>query len=193
MATEREYLISIGLAKEGRGRFSSAGNDAIKAAKKSGMSFDKTAAEIVKEERKLKIASRTISAPVVRERRPRQDEYDAKVVRAWAERNGLIEKGRRGKLPTTILNSYLADKSTKVAESKVPTQRIRSKRSVVRSETVGWTFAKRGPKDAAYISEPLVAVTTCGGCAKGVSYCGCTAGPKAPKYLGGELLLLTRP
>ena len=40
MPTRREYLISLGLAKPGRGKFSVAGNSAILAARDKGMVFD---------------------------------------------------------------------------------------------------------------------------------------------------------
>lgn len=189
MPTEREYLVSLNrdLAKPGRGRFSAEAKEVLEQARKNGMVFDKTASQIAKEER---IAKPVESKPVVvKENRPSQSAYDAKAVRAWAERNQMIEKGRRGKLPTVVLNAYLAsNKPIRRVSVKVPVQRDK-----VRKETTGWTRIKRRENDAAYISEPLVAVSTCGGCSKGISYCGCKDGPKAPKYLGGELLLLTRP
>lgn len=192
MATEREFLVKLGLANEGRGRFSAEAREALNKAKSEGMTFDKTAAEIAKEQRAAKPKKVASATPkVAREVRPSQDSYDAKAVRAWGESTGQIERGRRGKLPTALINAYLA--SNKV-ERKVPVQRSPSvRRSAVREETVGYTFARRGPKDAAFISEPLVAVVSCGRCARGVSYCGCDGGPTAPKYLGGEVLLLTRP
>ena len=40
MATRREYLVSLGLAKEGRGRFSQAAKDALAKAENDGMVFD---------------------------------------------------------------------------------------------------------------------------------------------------------
>lgn len=190
MATEREYLISLNLAKAGRGRYSKDASKALEEAKKGGMVFDLTPADIAKLERKNKPQRKTVViAP--KESRPSQDAYDAKAVRAWGESNGVIEKGRRGKLPTTLINSYLA--SNKPAISRRVAVKEPVKRDKVRKETTGWTRIKRRITDASYISEPLVAVSTCGGCSKGVAYCGCKAGPKAPKYLGGELLLLTRP
>lgn len=193
MATEREWLVSQGLAKMGRGRYSAEASAALKKAKADGMQFDKTALQIAKEERANKPKKVRSTAPVTpKEVRPSQDRYDAKAVRAWGEQTGAIEKGKRGKLPTALINAYLA--ANKVTKTAVTVRRTAAtKRAVVRKETVGYTFIRRGPKDPAYISEPLVAVSNCGGCSKGVSFCGCTEGPKAPKYLGGELLLLTRP
>jgi hypothetical protein len=205
MATEREYLVSLGLAKEGRGRFSAEAKNALDKAKKSGMVFDKTAAEIAKEERASRPKRESkpkVSVP--KKTQPITGSYDAKVVREWAENKNLIEKGKRGKLSNDVMEAYLKENSTlPPAPVKVPkatkkvvtvrrkapiTQRVR-----VRNETVGYTYARRSEKDPVFVSEPLVAVMTCGQCSKGVSYCGCTDGPRAPKYLGGEALLLTRP
>lgn len=191
MATEREWLVSQGLAKMGRGRYSAEAKEALVKAKDGGMTFDLTAAEKAKLERANKPKKiRSVKQVVSKEVRPSQDSYDAKAVRAWGEQTGAIEKGKRGKLPTALINAYLAANTT---QKKVVVRKNSTPRIKVREESVGWAIAKRGPKDHAYISEPAVAVTTCGGCGKGVSYCGCTNGPKAPKYLGGELLLLTRP
>ncbi|XAO35385.1 Lsr2-like DNA bridging protein [Streptomyces phage Francob] len=189
--TEREYLISLKLAKPGRGRYSREAREALGKAKADGMVFDKTAAELAKEERQNKPKRvRSTTPKVVKESRPSQDSYDAKAVRAWGEQTGAIEKGKRGKLPTALINAYLA--SNKV-EKKVTVRRSVSKAEKVRDVTVGYTYARRGPKDPAFVSEPLVAVQSCGKCSKGVSFCKCTSGPVAPKYLGGEILLLTRP
>lgn len=191
MVTRREFLVSKGLAKEGRGKFSAEAVKALADAEQAGMVFDLTPAELAKKEReeKPKKARKEVQT-VERVARPSQDTYDAKAVRSWGEQVGMIEKGKRGKLPTALINAYLAQNTPK--KSSV-VKRKSVKREAVRTETVGWTFARRGPKDPAYISEPLVAVTSCGGCARGVSYCSCTKGPTAPKYLGGEVLLLTRP
>ena len=183
MATKREYAISLGLAKPGKGRMSVAANNAIAEAIAKGITFDEP---IVK----APTGKRRVSAPkIVREKAPSKDSYNPKDVRAWAEQTGLIEKGKRGKLPTSVINSYL------VAHKDTPAKKksVRTPLTEARTETVGWTYARRGPKDPAYISEPLVAVTTCGGCTRGISTCRCSNGPTAPKFLGGETLLLTRP
>lgn len=191
MATEREYLVSLGLAKDGRGRFSAEAKAALDIARKGGMVFDKTAAEVAKEERQNKPQKvRVTVSTAPKESRPSQDAYDAKSVRSWAEQTGMIERGRRGKLPTAAINAYLAANKT---QKKVVARKPIGKRVAIRPETVGYTFIRRGPKDAAFISEPLVAVESCGRCSKGISFCGCNNGPVAPKYLGGEVLLLTRP
>lgn len=191
MPTEREFLVSKGLAKEGRGRYSKEARSALEAAKASGMVFDLTPAEIAKLERQNTVKKvRQVSPKPDTVKRPTQDEYDAKAVRAWGEQTGAIEKGKRGKLPTALINAYLAANApTKKSVVKKPSV----KRTAVRSETVGYTYAKRKDTDPAFISEPLVAVMTCGKCSRGVSFCGCQDGPSAPSYLGGQTLMLTRP
>lgn len=42
MQTEREYLVSLGLAKEGRGKFSNAAKEALVSARAEGMTFKTT-------------------------------------------------------------------------------------------------------------------------------------------------------
>lgn len=191
MPTEREFLVSKGLAKEGRGRFSAEAKAALEQARKDGVVFDLTPAEIAKQERENKPKKvRQVTPVAPKESRPSQDAYDAKAVRAWGEQTGALEKGRRGKLPTAVINAYLASNKT---VKKVTVKRTSTKRSAVRSETVGYTYAKRRSGDPEFISEPLVAVETCGRCSRGVSFCGCQDGPTAPKYLGGGVLMLTRP
>ena len=52
LLTPRAYLVTLGLAKDGRGKFSAAGHAALDAAKASGMTF----AEIVKPVAKPRVA-----------------------------------------------------------------------------------------------------------------------------------------
>lgn len=197
MATEREYLITLNLAKPGRGRYSKEASDALKKAKSEGMVFDLTPGEIAKLERASKpkrIAKPAKTSPNVQVLKM-NGTYDPRVVRKWAKANGH-DVNARGKMPHALIQAYLSANKPNVVSS-IPTQRVVSRKPVsrvaVRSETTGYTFIRRGPNDPKHISEPLVAVSNCGGCGKGVSYCGCASGPKAPKYLGGQVLLLTRP
>ena len=192
MKTEREYLVSLGLAQAGRGRFSAKAKEALASARANGMEFAQTATQIAKIERKAK--PKTAPKPVVRisSNRPAKDSYDVKAVRAWGEKAGFLDKGARGKLPTQVILDYLAENGNSVPASPRKVV-VRQPRSKVREETTAWAIVRRGPKDPAYVSEPLVAVSTCGRCTRGISYCGCDAGPVAPKYLGGELLMLTKP
>lgn len=181
MATKREYAISLKLAKPGKGRMSRAAHDAINEAIANGMVFDEPM-----------IAEKKAKAPVERKapviKAPSKDTYDPKEVRAWAIKMGLVEKGKRGKLPTSVILQFQSTNGA-VPKKKI----VRLPAAKVRNETVGYTYVKRGPKDPQHISEPLVAVTSCGRCTQGISTCKCSDGPSAPKYLGGSILLLTRP
>ncbi|AVD99394.1 DNA bridging protein [Streptomyces phage BillNye] len=179
---KRQYLIQLGLAKPGKGRFSAEGKAAIELAISQGIKFDEPVAKPVS-------APKPKAPKVVKEKAPNKGSYDAKAIRAWAERTGAIEKGKRGRIPTDVINAYLASQGTVTA----PVKRVVTAKPKVREVTVGWTYARRGKNDKPFISEPLVAVSTCGGCAKGVAYCGCSNGPVAPKYLGGEPLIMEKP
>jgi hypothetical protein len=179
---KRDYLVSKGLAKPGKGRFSAAAKAAIEQAISEGIVFEEPVAKPIS-------APKAKAPKVVKEKAPARDSYDAKAIRAWAEQTGAIEKGKRGRIPTEVINAYLSSHGTVTA----PVKRVTAAKPKVREVSVGWTYARRGPKDKPFISEPLVAVTSCGGCSKGVAYCGCSNGPVAPKYLGGERLLMEKP
>lgn len=183
---KREYLIQLGLAKPGKGRFSAAAKAAIEKAIADGIQFDEPEARPVSDKPKK------AKAPKVVEKAPDKGLYDAKAVRAWGVSQGLMEAGKRGRVPAPVIKAYLEKFGTR-AEVSVPVKRVVKVRSKVREVTVGYTYARRGPKDKPFISEPLVAVSNCGGCAKGVAFCGCSNGPVAPKYLGGEPLMLEKP
>ncbi len=180
---KREFLISKGLAKPGKGRFSAEGKAAIEKAVSEGFVFDETVAKPVSSKAKVK------APKVVKDKAPAKDSYNVKTVRAWAEQTGAIEKGLRGRIPTAVINAYLASHGT----VEVPVKRVVTAKAKVREVTVGWTYARRAAKDPVFVSEPLVAVSTCGGCSKGIAYCGCSNGPVAPKYLGGEQLIMEKP
>ena len=182
---KREFLISKGLAKPGKGRFSAAAKAAIEKAIAEGIVFDEPVAKPVSDKPK--------APKVVKEKAPDKGLYDAKAVRAWGVSQGLMESGKRGRVPAEVIKAYIAANGAGKSEAVVSTRRVVKSRSKVRDASVGYTYARRGPKDKPFISEPLVAVSSCGGCAKGIAYCGCSNGPGAPKYLGGEPLLLEKP
>ncbi|QIN94194.1 Lsr2-like DNA bridging protein [Streptomyces phage Wakanda] len=179
---KREYLISKGLAKPGKGRFSAAAKAALEQAVRDGVKFTEPEAKPV--------TARKPKAPkVVKEKAPAKELYDAKAVRAWAEQTGAVDKGKRGRLPAEVIKAYLSSHGSKAE----PVKRVVKIQNKVREVAVGYTYARRGPNDKPFISEPLVAVSSCAGCSKGVAFCGCKTGPRAPKYLGGELLMLEKP
>jgi len=181
---KRDYLVSKGLAKPGKGRFSAAAKAALEKAIAEGVVFDEPVAKPVSDKPKR-------APKVAKEKAPSKDLYDAKAVRAWGVSQGLMESGKRGRVPASIIKAYLAAHGSKA--EPVATKRVVRSLSKVREDSVGYTYARRGPNDKPFISEPLVAVSSCGGCGKGIAYCGCSNGPVAPKYLGGETLMLEKP
>lgn len=86
MATEREYLYSIGLTKAptGRGRFSNDAKLALAKARKEGMTFDVVNPKPV-----------AVNADI-----------NPKAVRKWANENGYT-LGERGRISGTIKQAYL--------------------------------------------------------------------------------------
>jgi hypothetical protein len=102
MLTQRAYLVSLGLAKDGRGKFSNAAKDALAKAIEQGMEFsDPTPAAKPK-----KVLTTSVKATQT----PRIDAkaFDPKAVRKWAEKAG-IEIGARGRIHTSIVAKYLSE------------------------------------------------------------------------------------
>lgn len=193
MTTKRAYLVNLGLAKEGRGKFSNAAIVALDEAIAKGVVFD----EPVKPEPKAKPVSlakpaapkptppkvAVITAPKV--------DVDPKAVRAWAKQNGH-EVGDRGRINASVITAYVAAGGAPRVPTarRVPTPADMPK---VRTEKVAWGFFRRNKGDGRHISEPLVAVESCAGCKKGISFCACSTGPVSPAYMGGEVLSLLKP
>lgn len=96
--TRREYLVSKGLAKPGRGKFSKAAIEALDEAKAQGIVFDEDV-------HVRKVSSTPRPAPKPKKEKARA-KVDAKAVRAWASENG-IEVGKRGRIDAAIINRYL--------------------------------------------------------------------------------------
>lgn len=189
MVTKREWLVERGLAKAGaRGRFSREANAALAKAISEGIVFDEPVVKPVSENKEKKV--RAAKKPVAKA--PSSELYDAKEVRRWAEANGKVEKGKRGRLPTEVIQEFLS--SGEAAPKKKRVVQVRDK---VREQSVAWTFAKRREnEDPRVFSEPLVAVTNCGECRDTIAYCkghGDEGLPMAPAYLGGQPLMLDRP
>jgi len=119
--TEREYLVSLGLAKPGRGRFSAAAKAALDEAKSKGKTFDDTKPSSTKSTPRAKPAT---SKPEAKpEQKPETDEtpapkWDAKAVRKWAEAQG-IEVPSRGRLPKDVLEAYAKSDNPEEAKAKV--------------------------------------------------------------------------
>lgn len=173
----RDYLVRLGLAKPSRGRY---GKDAIEAALAARKAFGENVfAEPVKAAPKAKVEKpavvRQASGPKVTITR---DAYDPKAVRQWAEAEGLVEKGKRGRLPSVVLAKYLATDAGQVAQRAKPVLALSTPK--VRRETQGFVLEGNN----------LLAFYLCaskGGCGQAISRCTCPGGPRAPHYLPGDL------
>jgi hypothetical protein len=177
LVTKRQYLVSLGLTRpDSRGRFSAEAQAALYKAEAEGMKFADGNA-----------APSTTTTPVD-DSKP----YNAKAVRRWAARNGIV-LGARGRIPADIVNRFHAENTEErdavssdpvdmefapviapaPVEPKVP----------VRDETEAFGFARRQEGDPDYITEPVVGLSNCGRCGEAVQFCNCTSGPWVPSYL----------
>lgn len=93
--TRRAYAVSLGLAKESRGRMSVAAYEAIASAEKSGKVF----ADTDSTPRKVIAAA------------PKAGQFEAKAVRAWAATKGLTVSAR-GRISAEVLAAYKSDNPT---------------------------------------------------------------------------------
>jgi len=133
--TRRAYAVSLGLAKDARGRMSAAAYEAIASAEKNGMVFTDAV---------------TVSRAKVVKAAPKAGQFDAKTVRAWAASKGLTVSAR-GRISAEILTAYKADNpDVKPAEPgvhvKVTGKDVRPHAAPTRSprtEYVAWFGNKR--------------------------------------------------
>ncbi|QNN98258.1 Lsr2-like DNA bridging protein [Streptomyces phage LilMartin] len=133
--TRRAYAVSLGLAKDARGRMSKAAYDAIAEAEGKGMVFSDAAAPVKRAA--VKAA-------------PKAGQFDAKTVRAWAASKGM-SVNTRGRLSAEVLAAYKADNpDVKPAEPgvhvKVTGKDVRPHAAPTRShrtEYIAWYRGKR--------------------------------------------------
>ncbi len=171
MATKREYLVSLGLAKEGRGKFSGVALAALAEAEAKGIVFDVpvVATPKPKEDKKVSLAKPAApvpTPPVVKQVLP---DVNPKEVRAWAKGNGHAV-GERGRIHPNVIQAYLkagGRPSTPTAR-RVPTPADMPK---VRPNTIAWALAKH-KHDKPSAQPLLIGTHTCG---KGhrISVCTC--------------------
>ena len=164
MATKREYLIGLGLAKPGRGRFSKEANDALVAAAAAGVTFD----EPVKVPAAKAVTTEGADAP---SQSPRPTSESSEV-RAWAAQNG-VKVGERGRVPANVMAAFRNGDAKAVASgpakvySVAPQVRTRQVKTfygaTAEGATVGWSMCRR--------------------CAQHVSWCKCGTGPKPPSIV----------
>lgn len=189
LLTKREWLSKQGLAQPGRGRFSLAANLALEDAAKKGIKFADDAPKPPKPTKTASVkATKTTAAKPVK---PASD-VDPKAVRKWAASQGIAVNDR-GRISAEVVDKYREAHDGQVPAKPVAHVPVSPKREKVRSETTAWTYAKRKPDDPSYVSEPLVAITSCGVCHEGIAYCNCKSGPQAPAFLGGGTALLVKP
>lgn len=194
MATEREYLVSKGLAKPSRGRFSREAVAELARVKAEGMVFDAPAVPTPKPAsdkpvdltRKSPVATldKPQSSPV-----PSRTDYDPKAVRKWAEDKGLVESGKRGRLPSDVLHKYVSEhgaKSVSPVKRKPAPPQVRT-----RPENHAWAFQAGDPSRGH--SDIRIQFGDCSGCHKRIGFCACKPGPVGPKWLGSPTLSLTKP
>lgn len=116
MTTPREYLVSLGLAKPGRGRFSREAIAALDKARAEGTVFDEAApAKPVTVHVKKETSAPT--APVVSESEAAG--VDPKAVREWAKDEGHVVSDR-GRIPASVTAAYLAAKGTDAVQRRDP-------------------------------------------------------------------------
>lgn len=163
MATKREYLVGLGLAKPGRGRFSKEANEALAAAEASGVVFDEpvVAPKVVSTE--------GADAPS----NPPKPTSEATAIREWAAKNG-IAVGNRGRIASDIVKAYQTGNATSVRSEPArvfarpaPQVRVRQERArygkTAEGYTVGWSLCRK--------------------CAYHISFCRCASGPVAPSMI----------
>lgn len=173
--TEREYLVSKGLAKPSRGRFSKEAVAALADARKRGMKF----AEVVAKKPAAETPAEP-KEPKVKKPRPRDlPEVDPKAVRAWAAANG-IKVGDRGRIDANIVVQYID--AAKVTGDAVeppqanPGQDYRPAAERVRSADV-WTAKDGDHKITKSFKD------TCNGCGYSIGWC---VEPDGPFTFGND-------
>lgn len=194
LPTEREFLVALGLAQPTRGRFSNAAKAALDEARAKGQKF-REAEKVVRTTPAPK--PKVEAAPAV----PTQaaaplPEVDAKAVRAWARQVGK-QVGERGRLHADLVREYVAAnggtapraQAVSLVKASAPSPAQMPKRK----QTVAYGYIRRGPNDGPHVTEPLLAIESCGKCKAGIRFCGCPTGPRLPKWAGGEVAMLTRP
>lgn len=165
MATQREYLVGLGLAKPGRGKFSKEAHAALAEAVANGVTFDEPAykAPKVKE-----VATEGADAPS----QPSRPISESAKIREWATSNG-VKVGNRGRIPSDVINAFKQDDASSIAPAAKPVYKIEPQ---VRVRQVKCMY---GEDDAGRV----VGFGMCQRCTYHVSFCKCKAGPKPPSVV----------
>jgi len=105
---EREYLVELGLAKPGRGRYSADAKRALRAAEHEGIMFDVPVIAQARAPREPKPTRHV----------PERDSYSPKAVREWAADEG-IHVGARGRIDADIVSQYLKSQTDEVVRAAI--------------------------------------------------------------------------
>lgn len=161
MPTKREYLIGLGLAKPGRGRFSKEATEALAAAVAAGTVFDEPVAAV------KEVAAEGDDTP---SQHPKPAS-ESSLIRAWAADNG-ISVGQRGRIPVDVIDAYRAGDPGSlgkpvqkyVVQPQVKVRQLKAMYGLdVDGHTVGYAICRR--------------------CHYHINYCGCKSGPKPPSIV----------
>ena len=187
--TAREFLAAQTppLAKAGaRGRFGKEGVAALDAARKSGVVFadDVKVVKAPKAVETVKVKAPAVPAQAVASPAPAAApaSLNAAEVRAWAKGKGL-PVGERGRIKPDVIAAFVKAKGGKVSLAKpVPSPADVAKR--IRPQRVAYGRVPRPVGEGDHITEPILAIESCGKCRKAVPFCPCDGGPRLPKWAG---------
>ncbi|UVK61106.1 Lsr2-like DNA bridging protein [Streptomyces phage Angela] len=168
--TRRAYAVSLGLAKDARGRMSSAAYEAIAKAEAGGMVFSDAQAPV----KRAAVKSA-----------PKAGQFEAKAVRAWAASKNMAVSAR-GRISAEVLAAYKADNpeikpAAPGVHVKVTGKDVRPHAAPTRShrtEYIAWYRGKR-----IILSEREACK-----CGYSLSHCGCGS----PVVLGMDVEVRTR-
>lgn len=162
MATKREYLAGLGLAKPGRGRFSKEAVAALEAAVASGVVFD----EPVKPVKEVATEGDEPSQPS----KPMSETAE---VRAWATSNG-IKIGERGRIPEAVTKAFKAGDPSLAGSKPNPVYVAVQPQKRTRQIKVMYGEDDRGL---------VIGYSMCRRCAWHISLCKCKNGPVPPSMV----------
>lgn len=160
MATKRDYLVGLGLAKPGRGRFSKEATEALAAAEASGQIFDEPVKPV-----------KEVATEGDKPSQPSKPTSESSLIRSWAADNG-IKVGERGRIPADVIKAFGKQDATGLAE----TPKVYTVTPSVRTRQIKTMYGEddKGLK---------IGFSQCRRCAMHVSWCRCSTGPKPPSMV----------
>lgn len=159
MATKREYLVEKGLAKPGRGKFSTVAHEALAEAVANGVVFDEPVKPV-----------KEVATEGDKPSQPSKPTSETAEVRAWAASNG-IKVGERGRIPEAVTKAFHAGDASamkpKPTYTIAPQTRVRQVKCMYGTDAAGHT----------------IGYALCRRCTYHVSLCKCAAGPQPPSMV----------